>query len=60
MHDAATTWQVLTAPGVRTVVAVDGAEVVGFAQVQSDGLIQAHLSLLVWRSVGDGRALAGR
>lgn len=39
----------MTAPGVTTVVAVDeetGTGVVGFACLQSDGEIQAHLSLI--------------
>jgi ribosomal protein S18 acetylase RimI-like enzyme len=39
--------RVLTAPGVTTVVAVDdGGEVLGFAQLLSDGEIQACLLLL--------------
>ena len=33
----------LTAPGAITVVAVDGGEVVGFAQALTDGEIQAYL-----------------
>lgn len=45
--DAERTWKVLTAPGVYTVVAVEGDEVAGFAQMQSDSLIQAHLSLIL-------------
>jgi len=36
----------LTAPGVTTMVAADDAQVVGFAQLLSDGEIQAHLSLI--------------
>ncbi|MEV6285105.1 GNAT family N-acetyltransferase [Kribbella sp. NPDC051770] len=52
---------VLTAPGVTSVVAVDGNEVVGFAYLQSDGHIQAHLSLMAVRAdhrrQGIGRAL---
>lgn len=36
----------LTAPGVTTIVACDGDRVVGFAQLLSDGEIQAHLSLI--------------
>jgi ribosomal protein S18 acetylase RimI-like enzyme len=36
----------LTAPGVTTVVADEGGRVVGFAQLLSDGEIQAHLSLI--------------
>ena len=48
--------RVLTAPGVTSVVAVDGNEVVGFAYLQSDGEIQAHLSLIaVQRSRRRGR-----
>jgi ribosomal protein S18 acetylase RimI-like enzyme len=38
--------QVLTAPGIVTVVAVDGEALLGFAQLQSDGEIQAHLSVI--------------
>ena len=41
------TWRALTAPGVCTLVAVEGRDVVGFVQIQSDGVIQAHLSLIV-------------
>jgi ribosomal protein S18 acetylase RimI-like enzyme len=37
-------WRALTAPGVTTIVAVENDEVIGFAYVQSDGEIQAHLS----------------
>jgi ribosomal protein S18 acetylase RimI-like enzyme len=51
----------LTAPGVTTVVALDGADVVGFAQLMSDGEIQAYLALLAVRAdrrrSGLGRAL---
>ena len=36
--------RVLTAPGVTTYVAIEAGAVVGFAQLQSDGEIQAHLS----------------
>jgi ribosomal protein S18 acetylase RimI-like enzyme len=52
---------VLTAPGVTTVVALDGEQVVGFAYLQSDGHIQAHLSQMAvhqsYRRKGVGRAL---
>jgi GNAT superfamily N-acetyltransferase len=53
---------VLTAPGVTTVVALDEEHaVVGFAYLQSDGHIQAHLSLMAvsrsHRRQGIGRAL---
>jgi ribosomal protein S18 acetylase RimI-like enzyme len=59
--DANRAHAVLTAPGVTTVVALDGDEVVGFAYLQSDGHIQAHLSLIAVRKThrrnGIGRAL---
>ena len=55
------TWSALSAPGVYTVVAVEGGEVLGFAQMQSDGVIQAHLSLIAvarhQRRQGIGRRL---
>ena len=47
VKDSDRTWQVLTAPGVTTVVAVDSGQIVGFTQMQSDGAIQAHLSLIL-------------
>ncbi len=54
-------WNALTAPGVCTVVAVREGRAVGFAQMQSDGLIQAHLSMVVvdrsLRRRGVGRRL---
>lgn len=59
--DRARAHSVLTAPGVTSVVAVDGELVVGFAYLQSDGHIQAHLSLMAvhhdYRRKGIGRAL---
>jgi ribosomal protein S18 acetylase RimI-like enzyme len=61
MEDPEVTWRALTAPGVTTIVARDGNEVVGFAQILSDGQIQAHLSLVVVarnrRREGIGRCL---
>ena len=60
-EDRELTWRALTAPGVYTVVAVETDEVVGFAHLQSDGVIQAHLSLLAVashrRRQGIGRRL---
>jgi ribosomal protein S18 acetylase RimI-like enzyme len=44
--DPARTLRILTAPGVTTVVAADGDEVVGFAEMFSDGELQAYLALL--------------
>lgn len=38
--------RVLTAPGVTTMVADEDGMVIGFAQIQSDGEVQAHLSLI--------------
>ncbi len=47
VDDPERAWRALTAPGVTTVVAVDGGRMVGFVQMQSDGEIQAHLSLIL-------------
>ena len=59
--DASRAHAVLTAPGVTSVVALDGEHVVGFAYLQSDGNIQAHLSQMAvhheYRRKGIGRAL---
>ncbi|MET9275099.1 GNAT family N-acetyltransferase [Kribbella sp. NPDC003557] len=59
--DPARAHAVFTAPGVTTVVALDGEQVIGFAYLQSDGHIQAHLSQLAvhpaYRRKGIGRAL---
>ena len=62
-HDPDSTRRSLTAPGVTAIVAValEAGEVVGFAQVFSDGVFQAHLGLLAveegWRRGGVGRGL---
>ncbi|HEY5008238.1 MAG TPA: GNAT family N-acetyltransferase [Caulobacteraceae bacterium] len=45
-EDPARALRALTAPGVTTVVATEGPAVIGFAQLLSDGEIQAHLSLI--------------
>ena len=45
-EDPARALRALTAPGVTTVVADEAGRVVGFAQLLSDGEIQAHLSLI--------------
>lgn len=44
--DAERSYAALTAPGVTTLVAIAG-RVVGAIQVQSDGAIQAHVSMLL-------------
>lgn len=53
--------RILTAPGVTTVVAVEGEDVIGFAQLFSDGELQAFLASLAVdssrRRGGIGRAL---
>jgi ribosomal protein S18 acetylase RimI-like enzyme len=46
-EDIERTYRALTAPGVTTLVAMAGGRVAGAIQVQSDGLIQAHVSLLL-------------
>jgi ribosomal protein S18 acetylase RimI-like enzyme len=59
--DAARALRILTAPGVTTVVAVDGDVVVGFAELFSDGELQAYLANLAVdaarRGAGIGRRL---
>jgi predicted N-acetyltransferase YhbS len=61
LASAERTWRALSAPGSCTVVAVEDGDVVGFAQIQSDGLIQAHLTLIAVarasRRQGIGRRL---
>jgi ribosomal protein S18 acetylase RimI-like enzyme len=52
--------RVLTAPGVTAVVARDGETVIGFAYVQSDGEIQAHLSNIVVAEGHRRRGIARR
>ena len=53
MVDVERTSRALIAPGVTTLVAIDDGRVVGAIQVQSDGAIQAHVSMLLidprWR-----------
>jgi ribosomal protein S18 acetylase RimI-like enzyme len=59
--DPERTHRALTAPGLTTLVAVAGRRVVGAIQVQSDGAIQAHVSMLLidrsWRGAGLGSTL---
>jgi ribosomal protein S18 acetylase RimI-like enzyme len=45
--DVQRTYRALTAPGVTTLVAIMDGQVVGAIQIQSDGLIQAHVSMLL-------------
>jgi GNAT superfamily N-acetyltransferase len=59
--DVERTYRALTAPGVTTLVAIVDGRVAGATQVQSDGFIQAHVSMLLigrqWRGIGLGSAL---
>jgi len=60
-NDPTRALRVLTAPGVTTMVAVDAGAVVGFAELFSDGEIQAFLTSIAVdersRGQGIGRAL---
>lgn len=60
-EDPARALRALTAPGVTTMVARDGEGLVGFAQLLSDGEIQAYLAAVVIsqrvRRSGLGRAI---
>jgi len=62
--DPARAGRTLTAPGVTAFVAGEGSDIVGFAQLMSDGEIQAHLSLIAVaknaRRSGVGRMLIER
>ena len=49
---------VLTAPGVTSVVALVDDQVAGFAYLQSDGHIQAHLSLIAVSATHRRRGIA--
>ena len=55
------TCRALIAPGSTTLVALAGGRVVGAIQIQSDGVIQAHVSMLLispeWRGRGLGTQL---
>ena len=50
----------LIAPGVTTLVAIVGGRVVGAIQLQSDGFIQAHVSMLLIDRKWRGRRLGSR
>jgi len=58
--DPERTYRALSAPGVTTLVAVDGDRVVGAIQVQSDGVIQAHVSMLLIDPESRGRGLGAQ
>jgi ribosomal protein S18 acetylase RimI-like enzyme len=58
--DVERTRRALIAPGVTTLVAIVGGRVVGAIQLQSDGLIQAHVSMLLIDRQWRGRRLGSR
>jgi predicted N-acetyltransferase YhbS len=58
--DPERTCRALAAPGSTTLVALDGGDVVGLVQLQSDGEIQAHLSALVVAEGSRGGGLGRR
>jgi ribosomal protein S18 acetylase RimI-like enzyme len=58
--DVELTRRALTAPGVTTLVAIAGGHLVGAIQVQSDGLIQAHVSMLLIAKNSRGVGLGSR
>ena len=59
-EDAERTDRALSAPGVTTLVALADGRIVGAIQVQSDGVIQAHVSMLLIDPEWRGRRLATR
>ena len=59
-EDADRTFRALSAPGVTTLVALAAERVVGAIQVQSDGVIQAHVSMLLIDREWRGRRLGSR
>src|SRR3954454_5483056 len=58
--DVERTRRALTAPGVTTLVAIAGGPLVGAIQVQSGGLIQAHVSMLLIARNSRGVGLGSR
>jgi ribosomal protein S18 acetylase RimI-like enzyme len=58
--DVERTRRALIAPGVTTLVAIVDGRVVGAIQLQSDGLIQAHVSMLLIDRNWRGRRLGSR
>ena len=53
--DIERTYRALTEPGVTTLVAIVARQVAGAIQVQSDGVIQAHVSMLIDRNARGAR-----
>ena len=59
-EDPERTFRALSAPGVTTLVALADGGVVGAIQVQSDGVIQAHVSMLLIDPESRGHRLGPR
>jgi ribosomal protein S18 acetylase RimI-like enzyme len=59
-EDPDRTYRALSAPGVTTLVALADGRVVGAIQVQSDGVIQAHVSMLLIDAESRGGGLGSR
>jgi hypothetical protein len=59
-EDAERTYRALSARGVTTLVALADQRVVGAIQVQSDGVIQSHVSMLLIDREWRGRRLCSR
>ena len=59
-EDPERTFRALSAPGVTTLVALADVRVVGAIQVQSDGVMQAHVSMLLIDREQRGRRLGSR
>jgi ribosomal protein S18 acetylase RimI-like enzyme len=60
LDDAERTYRAMSARGVTTLVALADRRVVGAIQVQSDGVIQAHVSMLLIDKEWRGRRLGFR
>ena len=59
-EDAERTHRALSAPGVTTLLALADGRVAGAIQVQSDGVIQAHVSMLLLDPEWRGHRLGSR
>jgi ribosomal protein S18 acetylase RimI-like enzyme len=59
-EDAERTHRALSAPGVTTLLALADGRVAGAIQVQSDGVIQAHVSMLLLDPEWRGQRLGSR
>lgn len=57
LQDAERTFRALTAPGVVTMVATEGDEVRGFAQILTDGGIRAYLPSVIVAANCRGRGI---